>query len=373
MMVPRFPQDEPQSNPVSAAPSDPSDELMDAIATAVMEKAAAPLDPPAAMDSQPQAWTPETDSTPVDQPTERITPAELAALMDSEPEVVPVAEPVIEEIPEPEMAPVAEPVIEEIPEPEMVPVADPVIEEIPEPEIEEIPEPEVVPVAEPVIEEIPEPEVVPVSEPVIEEIPEPEMVPVSEPVIEEIPEPEVVPVAEPVIEEIPEPEVVPVSEPVVEEIPEPEVVPVVDAEPVMVPDVTGPIPSIPDEQWGSSLPENFVPQTLHRSLLPQFDDEKLRLVWKLKGTGKKRRQRVICECVKDQPVFIICDSNGSNCVVITEEGEEIGRLSERDSTVYHEVVAGKPHNLYIKKIRMNDYNKPTVKILVIVRERRAAE
>ena len=269
MMVPRFPQDEPQSNPVSAAPSDPSDELMDAIATAVMEKAAAPLDPPAAMDSQPQAWTPETARTPVDQPTERITPAELAALMDSEPEVVPVAEP----------------------------------------EIEEISEPEVVPVAEPVFEEIPEPEVVPV----------------------------------------------------------------VDAEPVMVPDVTGPIPSIPDEQWGSSLPENFVPQTLHRSLLPQFDDEKLRLVWKLKGTGKKRRQRVICECVKDQPVFIICDSNGSNCVVITEEGEEIGRLSERDSTVYHEVVAGNPHNLYIKKIRMNDYNKPTVKILVIVRERRAAE
>ena len=269
MMVPRFPQDEPQSNPVSAAPSDPSDELMDAIATAVMEKAAAPLDPPAAMDSQPQALTPETDSTPVDQPTERITPAELAALMDSEPEVVPVAEPEIEEISEPE--------------------------------------------------------------------------------------------------------VVPVAEPVVEEIPEPEVVPVVDAEPVMVPDVTGPIPSIPDEQWGSSLPENFVPQTLHRSLLPQFDDEKLRLVWKLKGTGKKRRQRVICECVKDQPVFIICDSNGSNCTVITEEGEEIGRLSERDSTVYHEVVAGNPHNLYIKKIRMNDYNKPTVKILVIVRERRAAE
>ena len=365
MMVPRFPQDEPQSNPVSAAPSDPSDELMDAIATAVMEKAAAPLDPPAAMDSQPQAWTPETDSTPVDQPTERITPAELAALMDSEPEVVPVAEPEIEEISEPEVVPLAEPVIEEIPEPEVVPVAEPVVEEIPEPEV--------IPVAEPVIEEIPEPEVVPVAEPVVEETPEPEVVPVAEPVIEEIPEPEVVPVAEPEIEEISEPEVVPVAEPVVEEIPEPEVVPVVDAEPVMVPDVTGPIPSIPDEQWGSSLPENFVPQTLHRSLLPQFDDEKLRLVWKLKGTGKKRRQRVICECVKDQPVFIICDSNGSNCTVITEEGEEIGRLSERDSTVYHEVVAGNPHNLYIKKIRMNDYNKPTVKILVIVRERRAAE
>ena len=349
MMVPRFPQDEPQSNPVSAAPSDPSDELMDAIATAVMEKAAAPLDPPAAMDSQPQAWTPETDSTPVDQPTERITPAELAALMDSEPEVVPLAEPVIEEIPEPEVVPVSEPVVEEIPEPEVVPVA------------------------EPVIEEIPEPEMVPVEEPEIEEIPEPEIVPVEEPVVEEIPEPEIVPDEEPVIEETPEPEIVPVEEPEIEETPEPEMIPVVEAEPVMVPDVTGPIPSIPDEQWGSSLPENFVPQTLHRSLLPQFDDEKLRLVWKLKGTGKKRRQRVICECVKDQPVFIICDSNGSNCVVITEEGEEIGRLSERDSTVYHEVVAGKPHNLYIKKIRMNDYNKPTVKILVIVRERRAAE
>ena len=275
MMVPRIPQDEPESEPVSAAPSDPSDELMDAIATAVMEKAAAPLDPPAPIDSQPQAWTPETDSTPADQPTERISPAELAALMDKEPE------------------------------------------------------------------------------------------------IEEIPEPKVVPVVEPVIEETPEPEIVPVEEPEIEEIPEPEIVPVVEAEPVQ--DVTEPIPAIPAEQWGSSLPENFVPQNLHRSLLPQFDDEKLRLVWKLKGTGKKRRQRVICECVKDQPVFIICDSNGSNCTVITEEGEEIGRLSERDSTVYHEVVAGNPHNLYIKKIRMNDYNKPTVKILVIVRERRAAE
>ena len=307
MMVPRIPQDEPESEPVSAAPSDPSDELMDAIATAVMEKAAAPLDPPAPIDSQPQAWTPETDSTPADQPTERISPAELAALMDKEPE----------------------------------------------------------------IEETPAPEVVPVEEPVIEDIPEPEIVPVEEPVVEEIPEPEIVPDEEPVIEETPEPEIVPVEEPEIEETPEPEMIPVVEAEPV--PDVTEPIPAIPAEQWGSSLPENFVPQNLRRSLLPQFDDEKLRLVWKLKGTGKKRRQRVICECVKDQPVFIICDSNGSNCTVITEEGEEIGRLSERDSTVYHEVVAGNPHNLYIKKIRMNDYNKPTVKILVIVRERRAAE
>ena len=357
MMVPRIPQDEPESEPVSAAPSDPSDELMDAIATAVMEKAAAPLDPPAPIDSQPQAWTPETDSTPADQPTERISPAELAALMDKEPE--------IEEIPEPEIVPDVEPVIEETPEPEIVPVEEPLIEETPEPEI--------VPVEEPEIEEIPEPEVVPVEEPVVEETSEPEIVPVEEPVIEEIPEPEIVPVEEPEIEEIPEPEIVPVVEPEIEEIPEPEMIPVVEAEPVMVPDVTEPIPAIPAEQWGSSLPENFVPQNLRRSLLPQFDDEKLRLVWKLKGTGKKRRQRVICECVKDQPVFIICDSNGSNCTVITEEGEEIGRLSERDSTVYHEVVAGNPHNLYIKKIRMNDYNKPTVKILVIVRERRAAE
>ena len=371
MMVPRIPQDEPESEPVSAAPSDPSDELMDAIATAVMEKAAAPLDPPAPIDSQPQAWTPETDSTPADQPTERISPAELAALMDKEPEieeipepkVVPVVEPVIEETPEPEIVPVDEPEIEESPEPEIVPVE--------EPEIEEIPEPEIVPVEEPEIEEIPEPEIVPVEEPEIEEIPEPEIVPVEEPVVEEIPEPEIVPDEEPVIEETPEPEIVPVEEPEIEETPEPEMIPVVEAEPV--PDVTEPIPAIPAEQWGSSLPENFVPQNLRRSLLPQFDDEKLRLVWKLKGTGKKRRQRVICECVKDQPVFIICDSNGSNCTVITEEGEEIGRLSERDSTVYHEVVAGNPHNLYIKKIRMNDYNKPTVKILVIVRERRAAE
>ena len=132
------------------------------------------------------------------------------------------------------------------------------------------------------------------------------------------------------------------------------------------------IPNVHPDHWGENLSAAVALQSYRQTTLPQFDDEKLRLVWKLKGTGKKRRQRVICECVKDQPVFVICNSNGSNCTVITEEGEEIGRLNERDSTVYHEVVAGNPHNLYIKKIRMNDYNKPTVKILVIVRERRSS-
>lgn len=124
--------------------------------------------------------------------------------------------------------------------------------------------------------------------------------------------------------------------------------------------------------WGSNMTEAIVSQSYRKSSIPLFDDEKVRLVWKLKGTGKKRRQRVISECVKDQPVFVICNSNGSDCTIITEEGEELGRLNEQDSTVYHTLVAGNPHNLYIKKIRLKDTGKPTVKILVIVRERRKA-
>jgi hypothetical protein len=127
------------------------------------------------------------------------------------------------------------------------------------------------------------------------------------------------------------------------------------------------------EEWGSRLPETMAPQSYHNTSIPLFDDEKLRLVWKLKGTGKKRRQRVIRECVKDQPVFVICNSNGSNCTIITEEGEELGRLSDQDSAVYHTLVAGNPHNLYIKKIRSDNDEKPTVKILVIVREGREAK
>ncbi|MDO5548164.1 MAG: hypothetical protein Q4F79_06720 [Eubacteriales bacterium] len=126
------------------------------------------------------------------------------------------------------------------------------------------------------------------------------------------------------------------------------------------------------EDWGSDMTEDIASQSYRRSSIPLFDDEKVRFVWKLKGTGKKRRQRVISECVKDQPVFVICNSNGSNCTIITEEGEELGRLNEQDSTVYHTLVAGNPHNLYIKKIRIKPSDKPTVKILVIVRERRKA-
>ena len=36
------------------------------------------------------------------------------------------------------------------------------------------------------------------------------------------------------------------------------------------------------------------------------------LIWKLKGTGKQNRLETIASCTKEQPVFIICNSNGSN-------------------------------------------------------------
>ena len=91
----------------------------------------------------------------------------------------------------------------------------------------------------------------------------------------------------------------------------------------------------------------------------------IRLIWKLKGTGKKSRQQIIRECVKGQPVFIICDSNGDNCIVITEEGEEIGRLNHRDSRIYHQFVEKRSYHIYIKRIRPG-IDKPRVKILLIV-------
>ena len=93
----------------------------------------------------------------------------------------------------------------------------------------------------------------------------------------------------------------------------------------------------------------------------------VRLIWKLKGTGKKARRQVIEECIKGQPVFIICDSNGANCTVITEEGEEIGRLNDRDSKTYHEFVEKHPYHIYIKRISF-DLDKPRVKILLIVHQ-----
>ncbi len=93
----------------------------------------------------------------------------------------------------------------------------------------------------------------------------------------------------------------------------------------------------------------------------------IRLVWKLKGTRKKARRAVIESCIKGQPVFIICDSNGNHCTVITEEGEELGRLNEEDSKTYHSLVEKHPHNIYIKKIRL-DPDKARVKILLIVHQ-----
>ena len=96
----------------------------------------------------------------------------------------------------------------------------------------------------------------------------------------------------------------------------------------------------------------------------------VRLIWKLKGTGKKTRRQVIEQCVKGQPVFIICDSNGENCTVITEEGEEIGRLSEKDAKTYHHYVEKFRYHVYIKRIRLEP-EKPRVKILLIVHEKQS--
>ncbi|MDO4174098.1 MAG: hypothetical protein Q4D42_04985 [Eubacteriales bacterium] len=94
----------------------------------------------------------------------------------------------------------------------------------------------------------------------------------------------------------------------------------------------------------------------------------VRLVWKLKGTGKKARRQTIDTCTEGQPVFIICDSNGSNCTIITENGDEIGKLNEKDSKTYHDYVEKYRYHVYIKRIRLK-MEKPRIKILVIVHEK----
>ena len=325
MMVPRIPDEEPEK--------DATDELMDAISTAVMEKAAAPADPKTdlsshSISSSSSLWPDERNTmkiTPetVEEPTELIVSANISKF---EMKPVEAAEPEVE----------AEPI--EADEPEVIPEAE--IEPVETAEAEVMPEAEDEPIEAAEPEEIPEAEAEPVETAEPEVIPEIETEPVDILFAEELPAAETESAAEPPVYAGPKQEEA--------------------------------IPNVHPDHWGENLSAAVALQNYRQTTLPQFDDEKLRLVWKLKGTGKKRRQRVICECVKDQPVFVICNSNGSNCTVITEEGEEIGRLNERDSTVYHEVVAGNPHNLYIKKIRMNDYNKPTVKILVIVRERRSS-
>ena len=109
------------------------------------------------------------------------------------------------------------------------------------------------------------------------------------------------------------------------------------------------------EQTGEQLP----------SPAPNGD---VRLVWKLKGTGKKSRQQVIDTCVKGQPVFIICDSNGSNCTVITENSEEIGKLSDKDAKIYHLYVEKFRYHVYITRIKPG-LDKPSVKILLVIHEK----
>lgn len=108
-------------------------------------------------------------------------------------------------------------------------------------------------------------------------------------------------------------------------------------------------------------------QTGERMPAPAANGD-VRLVWKLKGTGKKSRRQTIHTCTKGQPVFIICDSNGSHCTVITENGDEIGRLSEKDSKIYHQYVEKFRYHVYIKRIKPG-LEKPSIKILLIVHEK----
>ena len=94
----------------------------------------------------------------------------------------------------------------------------------------------------------------------------------------------------------------------------------------------------------------------------------IHLIWKLKGTGKKSRRRIIDTCEKGQQVFIICDSDGDNCTVITETGDELGRLTEKDAAYYHKTVEKHPHTIYIKRIHPNPNEKPSVKILILLHQ-----
>ena len=92
----------------------------------------------------------------------------------------------------------------------------------------------------------------------------------------------------------------------------------------------------------------------------------IHLIWKLKGTGKKSRRKAIETCQKGQQVFIVCDSDGDNCTVITETGDELGRLTEKDAACYHKTIENHPHTIYIKRIRPNPDEKPSVKILILL-------
>ena len=85
------------------------------------------------------------------------------------------------------------------------------------------------------------------------------------------------------------------------------------------------------------------------------------LIWKLKGTGKQNRLETIASCTKEQPVFIICNSNGSNCTVITENGDEIGKLNKTDAKLYHQYVEKFRYHVYIKSIK-RELEKPRVRI-----------
>ena len=125
------------------------------------------------------------------------------------------------------------------------------------------------------------------------------------------------------------------------------------------------------------MEKNNAGQTMTQQLLsvqPHRQDPQnaVCMTWKLRGTGKKARREVIARCSEGQHVFIICDSNGANCMAITDKGEEIGRLSKRDEKIYHDYVEKRRVKIYIKRIRervVEGVEKPVVKIKLFVRER----
>lgn len=118
----------------------------------------------------------------------------------------------------------------------------------------------------------------------------------------------------------------------------------------------------------SVSPPPAVPAAGIGALPPPDVNGDIRLIWKLKGTSKKSRRQIIADCVKGQPVFIICDPNGANCTVITEQGEELGRLNEQDSRLYHQYIENKSYHVYIKRLRL-DEDKPRVKILLLLHDK----
>lgn len=93
--------------------------------------------------------------------------------------------------------------------------------------------------------------------------------------------------------------------------------------------------------------------------------EEKRIVLKLHGTNKPHRINILEHCFTGQHVFIIYDAKRTRCFVYTEEGEEIGRLSKRDSQLFAEKYDACIHSTYITKIQKQD-ERFRVKLLLII-------